>query len=85
MELDFQEIEFHAKKKFISVTTPYSGSPIMAFLSPIVVFSCKIFYKCDCPIFRVPYSGVFKPYSDVLKSYNGVFLQKKFYKSPYRV
>ena len=26
------------------------------------------------------YSGVFKPYSDVLKSYSGVFLQKKIYK-----
>ena len=24
------------------------------------------------------YSGIFKPYSDVLKPYNGVFLQKKF-------
>ena len=28
----------------------------------------KKFYKCDCPIFREPYSGVLKPYS-------GVFLQ----------
>ena len=26
------------------------------------------------------YSGVFKPYSDVLKLYSGVFLQKKIYK-----
>ena len=26
------------------------------------------------------YSGVFKPYSDVLIPYSGVFLQKKFYK-----
>ena len=49
----------------------------------------KKIYKCDCPIFRVPYSGVFKPYSDVLKSYSGVFLQKKFisphtgFKEPY--
>ena len=39
MELEFQEIEFHAKK----------------------------FYKYDRPIFREPYSGVFKPYSDVLE------------------
>ena len=29
----------------------------------------------------MPYSGVFNPYSDVLKSYSGVFLQKKFDKS----
>ena len=27
-----------------------------------------------------PYSGVFNPYSDVLKSYSGVFLQNFFYK-----
>ena len=70
------------KKKFISVIAPYSGSPIVA-------FSYKIFYKCDCPIFRVLYSNVFKPYSDVLKSYSGVFLQKFFisphtgFKEPY--
>ena len=38
MELDFQEIKFHAKKKFISVIAPYSGSPIVAFLSPIATF-----------------------------------------------
>ena len=38
MELEFQEIKFHAKKIFISVITPYSGSPIVAFLSPIVTF-----------------------------------------------
>ena len=38
MELEFQEIEFHAKKKFISVIALYSGSPIVAFLSPIVTF-----------------------------------------------
>ena len=38
----------------------------------------KKIYKCDCPIFRVPYSGIFKPYIDVLKFYSGVFLQKKF-------
>ena len=37
---------------------------------------CKnFFYKCDCSIFREPYSNVFKPYSDVLKPYSGVFLQ----------
>ena len=54
-----------------------------------MAFSCKIFDKCDCPIFRVPYSGVYKPYSDVLKSYSGVFLQKFFisphtgFKEPY--
>ena len=48
MELDFQEIEFHAKKKI---------------------------YKCDRRIFKESYSGVFKPYSDALKPYNGVFLQ----------
>ena len=54
----------------------------MAFLGPITAFSYKFFYKCDCPIFREPYSGifkpysgVFKPYSDVLKPYSGVFLQ----------
>ena len=75
MELEFQEIEFHGKKFFISVIALYSGSPIVA-------FSCKFFYKCDWPIFRVPYSGVFKPYSgvfkpysDVLNPYSGVFLQ----------
>ena len=38
----------------------------------------KKFYKCDRPIFREPYSSVFKPYSDVLKPYSGVFLQKNF-------
>ena len=38
MELEFQEIEFHAKKIFVSVIAPYSGSPIVAFLSPIVTF-----------------------------------------------
>ena len=27
---------------------------------------------------KFTYSGIFKPYSDVLKPYNGVFLQKKF-------
>ena len=69
MELEFQEIEFHTKKNFISVIALYSGSPIVA-------FSCKFFYKCDWPIFRVPYSGVFKPYSDVLRPCSGVFLQK---------
>ena len=36
MELDIQEIEFHAKKKIISVIAAYSRSPIVAFLSPIV-------------------------------------------------
>ena len=45
MELEFQEIEFQAKKKF---------------------------YKYDRPIFKEPYSGVFKSYSDVLKSYSDV-------------
>ena len=48
MELEFQEIEFHAK---------------------------FFFYKCDCPIFKEPYSGVLKPYSDDLKPYSGVFRQ----------
>ena len=48
MELEFQEIEFHVKKKI---------------------------YKCDRLIFRESYSGVFNPYSDVLKPYSGVFLQ----------
>ena len=38
MELEFQEIEFHAKKIFISVIALYSGSPIVAFLSLIVMF-----------------------------------------------
>ena len=38
MELEFQKIEFHAKKKFISVIAPYSRSLIVAFLSPIVTF-----------------------------------------------
>ena len=38
MELEFQEIEFHAKKNFISAIAPYSGSPIVAFLSLIVTF-----------------------------------------------
>ena len=38
MELEFQEIEFHAKFFFINVIAPYSGSPIVAFLSPIVTF-----------------------------------------------
>ena len=47
MELDFQEIKFHAKK----------------------------IYKCDRPIFKESYSGVFNLYSDVLKPYSGVFLQ----------
>ena len=42
MELKFQEIEFHAKKNFISVIAPYSGSPIVAFLSPIVAFLSPI-------------------------------------------
>ena len=55
----------------------------------------KKIYKCDRPIFREPYSGVFlqkffigvialfwesysgifKPYSDILEPYSGVFLQ----------
>ena len=38
MELEFQEIEFHAKKNFISVIALYSGIPIVAFLIPIVTF-----------------------------------------------
>ena len=38
MELEFQEIEFHVKNFFITVIAPYSGSPIVAFLSPIVTF-----------------------------------------------
>ena len=38
-------------------------------------FHAKKFYKCDCPIFRESYSGVFKPYCDVLNPYSGVFLQ----------
>ena len=38
MELEFQEIEFHAKKNFVSVIASYSGSPIVPFLSPIVTF-----------------------------------------------
>ena len=50
MELDFQEIEFHAKKKKN--------------------------YKCDRPIFKESYSGVFKFYNNVLKPYSGIFLQK---------
>ena len=44
MELEFQEIEFHAKKNFVSVIAPYSGSPIVAFLSPIAAFSYKFFF-----------------------------------------
>ena len=40
----------------------------------------KKFYKCHCPIFRELYSGVFNPYSDVLKPYSGVFMQI-FYES----
>ena len=35
----------------------------------------KKIYKCDRPIFREPYSGIFKPYSDVLNPYSGVFMQ----------
>ena len=38
MELEFQEIEFHAKKIFIGVIALYLGSPIVAFLNPIVTF-----------------------------------------------
>ena len=38
MELEFQEIEFHAKKKFLSVIALYSGRPIVAFSIPIVTF-----------------------------------------------
>ena len=38
MELEFREIELHAKKIFTSAIAPYSGSPIVAFLSPIVMF-----------------------------------------------
>ena len=30
------------------------------------------------------YSGVFKPYSDVLKSYSGIFLQKNFISTRFR-
>lgn len=40
----------------------------------------KKFCKCHCPIFREPYSGVCKLYSDVLNPYSGVFLQT----GPYR-
>ena len=42
-------------------------------------FMQKNFYKCNHPIFRELYSGVFKPYSDVLKPYSSVFLQIFFY------
>ena len=35
----------------------------------------KKFYKYDRPIFKELYSSVFKPYSDVSKSYSSVFLQ----------
>ena len=44
-----------------------------------IEFHAKNFYKCDCPIFRESYSGVFKLYRDVLEPYSGVFLQI-FYK-----
>ena len=40
----------------------------------------EIEFNAKIPIFREPYSGVFKFYSDVLKPYSGVFLQKFFYK-----
>ena len=36
------------------------------------------FLQVWSPIFREPYSGVFKLYSDVLKPYSGVFLQNFF-------
>ena len=85
MELEFQEIEFHVKKNFISVIAPYSVSPIVAFLSPIVTFSspivafsCEKFFLSAIALFWEPYSGVFKAYSDVLGSYSSVFLQKIF-------
>ena len=45
----------------------------------IEFYAKKKIYKCNCPIFREPYSGVFKPYSDVLNPYSGVFLQKILY------
>ena len=32
----------------------------------------NFFYKCHRPIFREPYSGVFKPYSGVFKPYSDV-------------
>ena len=61
MEFEFQEIEFHAKKIIISAIAPYSGSPIVAFLSPIVTFSCKFFIsvigpysKCSIVTFLIP-------------------------------
>ena len=41
----------------------------------------KKFYKCNRPIFKESYSGVLKPYSDVLKLYSGVFLQIFFFLS----
>ena len=51
-------------------------------------FVLRVFrnWKCHIDKTRVPckknfaYSGVFKSYSDVLKFYSGVFLQKNFYK-----
>ena len=49
----------------------------------------KKFYKCHRPIFKEPYSSIFKPYSDVLNPYSGVFLQNFFisphtrFKGPY--
>ena len=47
----------------------------------------KKIYKCNRPIFKEPYSGVFKPDSDVLKPYSGVFLQIFFISviAPYQV
>ena len=68
MELEFLEIEFHAKKKLV-FKEPYSD----VLKSYSGVFLQKIFIITQTG-FNEPYSGVLKPYSDILKPYSGVFL-----------
>ena len=85
MELDFQEIEFHAKNFFYKCDCPIFREPYSSVFkpysdvsNPIVAFSCKFFVNVIAPILREPYSGIFKPYSDVFKLYSSVFLQNFF-------
>ena len=49
------------KKKFISVIAPYSGSLIVAFLSPIVAFFCKFFISVIAPYSRSPIMAFLSP------------------------